>query len=59
MHHSGTWLSGGWGSAGLRVRLNDLKGTFQPKQFYGSIKAHHSLTKGKESRILLFTSLKN
>ena len=27
----GTWLSGGLGSARLTVRLDDLKGLFQPK----------------------------
>lgn len=44
MYHSETWLSDGWGSAGLSVRLNDLKWTFQLKQFYSSMKEHHSLT---------------
>lgn len=52
MCHSGTWLSGGWDSAGLRVRLYD----FKLKQFYSSMKAHHSLTIGKELVILLCTS---
>ena len=31
----GTWHSGGLGSAGLMVGLDDLKGLFQPK-FYDS-----------------------
>ena len=36
----GTWLSGGLGSVRLTVGLDDLKGLFQPKQFYDS-KLHH------------------
>ena len=32
----GTWFSGGLGSAGLTVGLDDLKGLFQPKRFYDS-----------------------
>ena len=30
----GTWFSGGLGSVGLTVGLDDVKGLFQPKQFY-------------------------
>lgn len=37
MWHSGVGFRGGLGSAGLAVKLYDLKGTFQPKQFYSSI----------------------
>ena len=33
----GTWFSGGLGSARLKVGLDDLKGLFQPKQFYDSM----------------------
>ena len=33
----GTWFTGGLGSAQLTVGLDDLKGLFQPKQFYDSI----------------------
>lgn len=37
MRHLGTWFSGELSSAELMVRLNDLKGLFQPKQFYDYI----------------------
>lgn len=53
-----TWHLGTW-QCWLRVRLDDPKGTFQPEQFYTSMKTCHSLTTGKESVILLCTSLKN
>ncbi|KAK4832564.1 hypothetical protein QYF61_024064 [Mycteria americana] len=33
---SGTWFSGGLGSVGFMVGLDDLKGLFQPKRFYDS-----------------------
>lgn len=33
----GTWLSSGLGSIRLMVGLDDLKGLFQPKQFYNSV----------------------
>lgn len=33
---SGTWLSGGLGSPGLTVVIDDLKGLFHPKEFYDS-----------------------
>jgi len=33
----GSWFSGGLGSVRLTVGLDDLKGLFQPKQFYDSI----------------------
>lgn len=38
MGHWGTWFSGGLGSVGLQVGLGDLKGRFQTKQFYESMK---------------------
>ena len=31
MWHLGTWVSGGLGSAGFTVGLEDLKALFQPK----------------------------
>ena len=37
MWHLGTWFSGGLGSGRFTVGLDDLKGLFQPKQFYDSI----------------------
>ena len=33
----GTWFSGGLGSAGLMLGLNDFKGLFQPKQFHDHV----------------------
>lgn len=36
MWHLGTWV-GGFGNAGLRVGLNDLKGLFQMKKFHDSV----------------------
>jgi len=33
----GTWFSVGLGSAGLMVGIDDVKGLFQPKQFYDSM----------------------
>lgn len=30
------WFSGGLGSTGLTVAIDDLKGLFQPKEFYDS-----------------------
>lgn len=38
MWHLGTWSSGGFGSAGLTVRLDDLRDVFQPEQSYDSFK---------------------
>jgi len=37
MQCSGTWFSGGLGSARLMVGLDDLKGLFHPKWFYDSV----------------------
>ena len=37
MWRLGTWFSGGLGSVRFTVGLNDLKGLFQPKFFYGSM----------------------
>lgn len=34
--HLGMWLSGGLGHVRLMVGLNDLKGSFQPKQYHDS-----------------------
>ena len=34
----GTWFSGGLGSVTLMVGLDDLKGLFQPKRFYDSVR---------------------
>lgn len=33
MWHLGTWVSGGLGSAGLKIGLDDLRGLVQPKWF--------------------------
>ena len=45
MWHLGTWFSGGVGSARLAVGLGDLKGLFQPKQFYDSMVTDAILTR--------------
>lgn len=37
MQFLGTWLNSGLGSAGLTAGYNDLKGLYQPKQFYDNI----------------------
>jgi len=34
MWHIGTWFSGGVGCVSLTAGLDDLKGLFQPEQFY-------------------------
>lgn len=34
MYRYGAWFNGGLGSARLKVGFNDLKGLFQPRQFY-------------------------
>jgi len=49
--HFRTWFSGWLGSVRFMVRLNDLRGLFQPKQFYdfkqkqlrGEPGSHHKL----------------
>ena len=38
MWHLGTWFSGGLGSVRFMVGLDDLKGLFQPKRFYDSMR---------------------
>lgn len=45
MCHLRTWFSGGLGSVRLIVGLNDLKGIFQPKLFYNSLKKHNNYEK--------------
>lgn len=37
MYHLGTWFCGQFGSAGLTVGPDDLRGFFQPKQFCDSV----------------------
>ena len=34
----GTWFSGGLGSVRFTVGLDDLKGIFEPKRFYDSLR---------------------
>lgn len=46
-----TWFSGGLGSAGLMVGVNDLGGPFQPKWSYNS-NISVAANKAKASKIL-------
>lgn len=43
MWHSRTWINGGLGRAGLVAGFHDLKGLFQPNQFYDSKPSHSVL----------------
>lgn len=51
MWHSGTWFSGGPGSAWLTVGLNDLNSPFQPKQFCDSLQNTFQLKKHYNEQI--------